>query len=226
MLTVASVLGAIVIASAGATETATVRLGQNFSDLVGNRMQEFDSVAEVLRRLNLGMQFFVTDVDTCQALVIIPPWKQHEVDGLRFTHALVQSIEVECWAIVQSDASTRVAASGPADRITPVMIHGIMANAARLAAADDEWLKTLTTFPGGVITCRNEEHCLLSLPDGKNPPDESLSFEFILAKDDERFVRVTQMYQGRVDFIYGVRWRETGGGGEVISMFPELPEPI
>ncbi|EEW25694.1 hypothetical protein [Rhodobacter ferrooxidans] len=218
--TIVMVLSAI--AGAALAETLPVRLGTNFPDAVGRPLQKSGSVAEVLRRLNLGMQLYVTDVDNCQALIRIPPWKQQEIDTLTDTHTIVQSIEAGCWAVLQFDPSTRVTTFESTDRITPAMIHGIMAHSEELSAGNDEWRKTLTTFAAGVITCKDEDRCLLALPDGKRPPDESLLFDLILAKDDARFILVTQLFQGRAGFVYGVRWRETAGGGEVISMFPEM----
>ena len=97
-----------------------------------------------------------------------------------------------------------------------------MAYAEKLSAGNEQWAKALTTFLGGVITCMHDERCLLSLPDGNNPPDESVLFEFILAKEDERFILVTQLYRGRAGFVYGIRWRKTLRGGEVVALIPDI----
>lgn len=220
LLTVAFVCS--VMASATLAETANVRLGSHFRDAGGYLLQNFDSVSEVLARLNLGTRLYVRDVEDCQDLAEIPVGKEHGYDTLRNTYTIIQSIKVECWAVLQIDPNAKVTKTGPADQITPTMIHGIMAHAEKLSTGNEEWRKTLTTFPGGIITCKDEERCLLSLPDGKNPPDESLLFELILVKDDERFILVTQLYRGRSGFVYGVRWRENDGGGEVVSIFPDL----
>lgn len=220
LLTVA--LACSVLASATLAETASVRLGRHFLDVVGRPFHRLGSLTEVLEMLNLGTQLFVRDVYDCRGLTAVPPSKEHGRDGLRDTYTIIQSIKVECWAILQIDPEARIAVAGPADQITPDMIHGIMAYAEKLSAGNEEWAKALTTFLGGVITCKHEERCLLSLPDGNNPPDESVLFKFILAKEDERFSLVTQMVYGRSGFVYGIRWRETLSGGEVIAIFPDI----
>lgn len=168
------------------------------------------------------MQLFVRGVDDCQALVAIPPGQENARDALRETSTIVQWIRVECWTLLQADPQARVTSTGLADRITPGMIHGIMDYSRKLAEANTEWSQTLFRFPGGEITCADEWRCLLSLPDGNNPPDQSLEFDLILATGDERFVKVTQLFRGQSGFVYGVRWRETEGGGAVNAIFPEL----
>ena len=215
-------LACSVSASATLAETAIIRLVAHFRDAAGYPLQNFESVGDVLARLSLGTRLYVRDVNNCQELVGVPLGKENGYDTLRNTYTVIQSIKVGCWAILQIAPTSPVTASGAVDRITPDMVHGIMADAQKLSAQDDEWLKALTTFPGGVIACEDEERCLLSLPDGKNPPDESVLFELIAAQGDERFVLVTQMYRGQAGFVYGIRWRETEGGGEVISIFPDL----
>ena len=124
--------------------------------------------------------------------------------------------------MLQADPATQVAAAGPDDRITTAMIHGIVANARRLSADNEDWAKTLMAFPGGEIACKSLWQCRLSLPDGRDPPEQSLDFELIMAKGDERFILVTQMVYGRSEIVYGLHWREGDGGGEVVEIFPEL----
>jgi hypothetical protein len=48
-----------------------------------------------------------------------------------------------------------------------------------------------------------------------------VDFELIMSTNDERFILVTQMVYGRSGFVYGVRWRDSQGRGEVISIFPD-----
>jgi len=96
-----------------------------------------------------------------------------------------------------------------------------MANAEMLAAEDEDWSQTLVTFTDGEITCTDQERCRLSLLDGKNPPEQSVDFDLIMATGDERFILVTQSIYGRSGFVYGVRWRESENGGEVVSIFPD-----
>lgn len=210
------------LACAAQAENASIRLGVHFRDAAGYPMQSFGSLAEVLQRLNLSAQLFAKNVENCQDLIAIPPSGWHGYDTLRNTDTIIQSIRAECWAILQLDHNAQVSAAAPTERITPEMIYGIMANADRLSAADEKWRQTLTAFPGGVIICKDEERCLLALPDGKKPPDESVLFELILAKDDERYILVTQLHGGQAGFVYGVQWRETNAGSEVVAIFPKL----
>ena len=209
-------------ASMSLADPTSVRLGAHFRDAVGYQMSGFGSVAEVLWRLNLGAQLFVKNVENCQDLLAVLPGHWHGYDTLRNTDTIIQSIKIECWAVLQVDPAASVAATGPADRITPGMMRGVMENAERLSAGDDLWRQTLTSFPGGDITCKDAERCRLSLPDGRNPPEQSLEFDLILAMADERFIRVVQMVYGRAGFVYGVHWHDTGDGGAVISIFPDL----
>ena len=57
---------------------------------------------------------------------------------------------------------------------------------------------------------------------GRNPPEQSLEFDLILAMADKRFIRVVQMVYGRAGFVYGVHWHDTGDSDAVISIFPDL----
>lgn len=82
------------------------------------------------------------------------------------------------------------------------MIHGIIAPAERLSAEDEEWAKVLMAFPGGEIACRDGEGCRLSLQDGRNPPEQSLDFDLIMATQGVWFIIVTQMVYGRSGFVY------------------------
>lgn len=168
------------------------------------------------------MQLFVKGFDDCPAIVAGPLESATPRDTLRDTWTVIQTLQVECWAVLQVDPATPVTEAGPADRITPAMMHAIMVNADRLSAGDEEWARTLMTLPGGDITCKDDWRCGLSLPDGRNPPEQSLGFDLIMALADERFIRITQMVYGRSGFVYGVHWRDTEGGGAVISIFPNL----
>ena len=102
------------------------------------------------------------------------------------------------------------------------MIHGIMDSSIGLSESDAEWGKALMTFPGGEITDIGNGRLVLSRPDGRNPPEQSLEFYLILAMAEERFIMVTQLVNGQSTFIYGIHWHETPGGGEVVAIFPDL----
>ena len=215
-------LACSVLASVALAETANVRLGAHFYPTPERRYQNLHSMSEIQDRLKFDMQQFVTGFNDCPAIVGGPIEDGIPRDQLRDTWTVIQSISVWCWATLQIDPAAQVIASGPTDRITSDLIHGVMGYAEMLSAGSQNWSQTLMRFPGGEIACKDEERCLLSLPDGKNPPDESLLFELILVKDDERFILVTQLYRGRSGFVYGVRRRENDGGGEVVSIFPDL----
>lgn len=202
-------------------ETGTVRIGAHFFPTSEHRYQSLRSVSEIQDQLNSDMQQFVTGFAGCPAIVERPLDFGKPRDPLRDTSTIIQSIRVWCWAILQTDPAAQVTAAGTAVDITPEMIHGIMANAERLSIADEHWAQTLVTFSGGEITCTDQERCRLSLLDGKDPPEQSVDFELIMATSDERFILVTQAIYGRSGFVYGVRWRESQDGGEVISIFPD-----
>ena len=203
-------------------DTGSVRLGMHFYPTAEHRYQGLRTVAEIGDRLKSDMKQFVTGFEGCPAIVTGPLESGTPRDQLRDTWTVVQSISVWCWAILHADPAAQVTATEPADRITLEMIHGIMANAGRLSAEDEDWAKTLIVFPGGEIDCKDRERCRLSLPDGKSPPELSLDFELIMAIGDEQFIQVTQMVYGRSSFVYGLSLRRTQGGDEVISIFPDL----
>lgn len=202
-------------------ETGTVRIGAHFFPTSEHRYQSLRSVSEILDQLNSDMQQFVTGFAGCPAIVDGPLDAGRPRDPLRDTSTMIQSIRVWCWAIVQNDPAAQVTAARTGVEITPEMIQGIMANAERLSVDREDWSRTLVTFSGGEIACTDHERCRLSLLDGKNPPEQSVDFELIMATSDERFILVTQVIYGRSGFVYGVRWRESKDGGEVISIFPD-----
>jgi hypothetical protein len=202
-------------------ETGTVRIGAHFFPTSEHRYQSFRSMSEIQDQLNSDLQQFVTGFAGCPAIVEGPLDFGKPRDPLRDTSTIIQSIRVWCWAILQTDPTAQVSASGLGAEITTELIQGIMANAQRLAAEDEVWSQTLVTFSGGEITCTDQERCRLSLLDGKDPPEQSVDFDLILATGDERFILVTQAIYGRSGFVYGVRWRESQDGGGVISIFPD-----
>ncbi len=220
-LTLAVSLIALVALAVPANSTE-VRMGRHFLDVVGRPFDELDSTPEVLEMLGLGVQLFVRDMRDCQGLASVPPSKEHGRDGTSWTYAIIQRIKVECWSVLQMNPGSAISSTGLDDRITPAMVYGIMEYASALEATSDEWLKALTTFPGGVLTCKDGERCLLALPDGNNPPDDSVEFELVLAQRDERFIRVTQLFRGQSGYIYAIRWRESPSGGEVVAIFPDV----
>jgi hypothetical protein len=219
----AATLIGILLAVSTPSDAIEVRMGHHFLDIVGRPFDELDSTPEIPEILGLGVQLVVKDMRDCQSLVNVPPSMEHGRDATSWTNATIQRIKVECWSVLQVKPGSGIDSTGPDDRITPVIVHGIMDHASGLEATGDEWLKALTTFPGGVLNCKDGERCLLALPDGNNPPDDSVEFELVLAQGDERFVRVTQLFRGQSGYIYGIHWRQTpGGSGEVVAIFPDL----
>lgn len=211
-----------VLASSSLAETESVRLGAHFRDAEGHPFQQLRSVHEVLDRQKLDMQTFVEGFDDCSDIVARPIESGTPRDSLRDTWTVVQTINVECWVLLQLDPAAPVTAARSTDRIVPEMVYGIMGNAERLSAENEEWAKALMDFTGGEISCKDKERCRLSLPDGESPPEQSVDFELIMATGHERFIMVTQMVYGRSGFVYGVRWRDSQSGGEVVSIFPDL----
>jgi len=202
-------------------DTGTVHLGAHFFPTFEHRYQSLRSMSEIQDQLNSDMQQFVTGFAGCPAIVDGPLDAGRPRDPLRDTSTIIQSIRVWCWAILQTDPAAQVTAAGTGVEITQEIIQAVMANAERLSNADEHWAQTLMTFSGGEISCSDQERCRLSLPDGRNPPEQSVDFDLIMATNDERFILVTQMVYGRSGFVYGVRWRDSQGRGEVISIFPD-----
>jgi hypothetical protein len=48
-----------------------------------------------------------------------------------------------------------------------------------------------------------------------------LYLDLILVHGDDWFIEVAQAYRGRISFVYGVLWRDTGSGGQVVKIFPD-----
>lgn len=203
-------------------ETPAASVGPDIGVPMGDPYRPHGAVTDVVERLEADMKLFVTGFEGCSDLVTGPLESGTPRDTLRDTWTVIQKISVECWAFLQLDPKTPVEPAISADLVAPEMIHGIMANAAALSAESEEWAKTLMDFPGGDIICRDALQCRLSLPDGRNPPEQSLNFDLILAAGDFRFIKVTQLVYGRSGFVYGVEWQGTDTDGKVVAIFPEL----
>ncbi len=212
----------VTLATVTHADTNGVRLAKHFRDPAGYPMTDFGSLADIQKRQDLAVQLFLANAGNCRDLLALPLGKERGYDKTQNAYMIIKSIAVECWAVSQVDPAAPVAVTGPDDRITPAMIHGIMADAERRSAEDEDWAKTLMTFPGGDIVCRDEERCRLSLPDGRDPPEQSLAFELMMANGEERFVKIAILVYGRAIFYYGVRWRGNEAGGEVVGIFPDL----
>ncbi len=210
------------LTSLALADTANVRVAMHLYPTAEPSPQGLGTVSEMRDRLKTDMNQVVTGFKGCPDIVAGPLERGTPRDHLRDTWTLVQSIRVQCWAILHADPAAQVTAIEPADQITSEIIHAIMANAEKLSAEDEEWAKTLVVFPGGEIECRDRERCELSAPEGGEWSNYSMYMNLILIHDDEWFIEVAPAYRGQVSFVYGVLWRETEGGGEVISIFPDL----
>lgn len=210
------------VASAALAEVSVARIGAKIGVPLGDPFQPHGSVSEVLERLAADMKQFVTGFDGCADLVAGPLERGTPRDSLRDTWTVIQKVSVECWAVLQLDPQTPVEAATSDDRISPELVHGIMAKAAELSARSEEWDKTLMDFSGGEIQCADDWRCRLSRLDGQNPPEQSLDFEMILASGDSRFIKVTQLVHGRSGFVYGVEWQGADTDGKVVAVFPDL----
>lgn len=204
-------------------ESGSVRFGTYLRDAGGQPLRNQSIISRVLERLSLDMQLFISGFHGCADLVAKPLSIGTPRDNLRDTWTVIQTIRAQCWALVQLDEKAPVSGFQPSDRISPAMIQGIIGHVKRLSAENEEWAKVLMAFSGGEIACRGDEWCRLSLQDGRNPPEQSLDFQLIIAAQDIRFIIVTQMVYGRSGFVYGVKWREAGTKAEVLSIFPDTP---
>jgi hypothetical protein len=216
------VLASVVLTTAALADGSSVRLGANFRDIAGYPLSEFGTIDNALVRLRLTVQAFVKNTEDCADLVSIRSGAEKGYDKTRNTYAIIQKIKVKCWIVGQIERGSLIVPTLPTDGITPDVIWGIMANAERLSAESDRWKKTLTTFSGGDIHCKDSERCTLTASPQSDSAADSLDFELVLVRGDERFIIVTQAYEGRAGLIYGVQWRDSVTGGEVASIFPRF----
>lgn len=205
--------------SACLAEIGSIRLGPHFYDAPGQPYQSLQNTSEILERLKSDMQKFVAGFDDCNDIVAGPLKRGIPRDSLRETWTTVHSMRVKCWAAMQVDPATPVTQADMKDRLTPDIIYGIMAHAQRISAQNSEWAKALIDFPGGEITCKDEWRCRLDRPDGQSPPEQSLFLDLLFVIGNDTFIEVLPMVYRKASFAYGVRWRQTESGGEVVDMF-------
>jgi hypothetical protein len=169
------------LVQASLAETGSVRFGTYLPDSGGQPLQKQSVVSDVLERLSSDIQLFVAGIHGCTDLVAKPLGSELPRDNLRDTWTVIQTIRAQCWALAQLDEKALVSGFQPSDRISPAMIQGIIAYAKGLSDKDAGWAKVLMTFSGGEIACRDNEWCRLSGRDGRNPPEQSLDFQLIIA---------------------------------------------
>jgi hypothetical protein len=200
----------------------TVRLADGFRDIAGSQLREFDTVGAVMARESVAVQAYVKDAATCRDLLSIPYGHEHGYDRTRNTHNIIFGRKVGCWALASLDPDRPVGATLPADHLTPDIIRDIMVHLNQLADRSEDWRKTLLVFHGSSVRCRDDEECAAFWPEGSDLSDYEVSFRLILADGNDRAIKVAQSYDGRVDWVFGVRWRKTATGGEVVDIFPDL----
>lgn len=209
------------LGSAVRAETESVRLGMHFLYSTDAPYSQLRDISEVQDQLKSHMPQFQKRFDDCPAIVAGPIEKANPRDQLRDTWNAVLSIRTECWVLLQFDPTKPVAPTEPKDQLTPAMIHGIMAGAERLSRENEELGRVLFTFGGGTIVCKDKERCELSSPEGGEWANYSLYLDLILVHGDDWFIEVAQAYRGRISFVYGVLWRDTDSGGQVVKIFPD-----
>lgn len=201
----AAVVCAALTHMAAAAETVTVRLGPTFRDAEGVPLSDRETLPRVMSGLEDLLPFVLFDGQTCADLLVIPWGKMRGRDTLRETWVIITSLRVKCWVLSQATPEARVIAADPTDRITPQIISAIMGYLRQMSMTNEVWKRTFMSFRGGEITCANPWRCTLELPDGRNPPGQSLDFKLLMAAGSERFIAVTQIVSGRSGFVYGVR---------------------
>ncbi len=212
----------LAIGSAALGETDAVRIGRHFPHTSETPYSELGQVSAVLKQIGTDMQTFVTGFRGCPDIVTRDLNEGAPRDNFSDTWTIIQSYRVECWALLNFDPDMAVVKTGPEDRITPEMIHKIMAKARQLSQADPEWAKSLVTFSGGTITCKDNERCRLQSSDGGEWKDYFLYFDLLAVHSDDWFIEVTNAYWSQEGLVYGVWWRESPSGGRVMAVYPVM----
>lgn len=221
-LDLASVVFACCLLSPADADTGPVRLGESFHDLAAYPLSEFGTVAEVLKRLDLGVQVYAKGVGNCRELVDIPFGQEQTYESWRDALFIVQSVKVECWAVLQFHPSLPVAQTGNRDEVTLEMVQDILAQAEPPSDENDKWKKIASEPSAKTFFWRNPDNLTLSSEGGWKSPDGNFEFHLLVADGDNRIVEVTHSVRGHRTRVYGVRWRKTATGGEVIDIFPDL----
>ena len=217
-----SVVFACCLLSPADADTGPVRIGESFHDLAAYPLSEFGTVAEVLKRLDLGAQVYAKGGGNCRELVDIPFGQEQTYDSWRDALFIVQSVKVECWAVLQFDPSLPVAQTGNRDEVTLEMVQDILAQAEPPSDENDKWKKIASEPSAKTFFWRDPDNLTLSSEGGWKSPDGNFEFHLLVADGDDRIVEVTHSVKGHRTRVYGVRWRKTATGGEVVDIFPDL----
>lgn len=212
----------LAMGSAALGETDAIRIGRHFPRASETPYSQLGQVSAVLKQISVDMQTFVTGFRGCSDIVTRDLYDGTPRDKLSDTWTIIQSFRVGCWALLNFDPDMVVAPTGPEDRVTPEMIYKIMAKARQLNNADPEWAKSLVTFFGGTITCKDKERCRLQSADGGEWKDYFLYFDLLAVQGDDWFIEVTNAYWSQEGLVYGVWWREGPSGGRVMAVYPVM----
>lgn len=202
-----------------------VRLAESFRDIAGAPFRDFGTVAGAIKRESVAVQAYIKGAVTCHDLLSIPYGSEPGYDSTRNTRTVIFHVKVGCWALSGLDPERPLGATLPSDGLTPDIAIGIMDHLNMLSDRSEDWGKTLLVFPGSSAKCASGEMCGAFWPDGSDLSDYRVGFDLMLVDGDDRFLRVSQSYHGRIDWVFGVRWRKTDTGGEVVEVFPDIDPP-
>ena len=228
MLSFAAALAVLCLTPAAADP---VRLGDDFSDLVGHDMRDFGTVARVLARADLGAQAWAPGAANCRELVDIP--SEREKDYL-FGGDLwynLRASRVDCWAVLQLDPMAKVGATRKGDGLTRELILDILEKVLPPSKEKDLWIALANKKPVKPLHQRTQDDATLISRDGLwlhgdwNELDGQIRFQILAAFGDDRIFSVNKWVKGHPEMLFGVRWRNTGNGGEVVEVYPDLDQP-
>lgn len=201
-------------------EGDVIRLGRDFRDVAGFPMLEQQTVAEVLDRENLGVKAYVMGTDSCQKLLAIPKGSEPGYDKTQMTYTIITTIKVECWVLSQVDPSAKVAPMEESDRLSEQVVEGIRAFGETLPGELDLWPEVLIATNDAKVGCNGHDRCALSAPEESEWAGYTMHFRLVLADGERKFIAVTEAYEGRRGFVFGVIWSDSAG--RVLEMFPIL----
>lgn len=201
-------------------EAAVIRLAPSFEDVAYFPMLLHATVEEVLDRQNLAVEAYVRGIDSCQELLATPKGAERGFDKTQMTYATIMKIKVECWTLVQLDQTSKIAPMEKADKLGENAVEDIRAFSENLPLELDFWPDVLTAVNGAVIGCNGMDRCELSAPDDSEWEDYTMHFRLLLVDGDRKYVVVTEAYEGRNNFVYGVIWSDRAN--RVLEMFPKL----
>lgn len=202
-----------------------VRLAEGFRDIAGLSLRDFGFVGAAINRQGISVQASVKGAFSCRDLMSIPFGREESYDRSFNALQYVHHVKVGCWALSKFDTSRPTGTLIPTDYLTPEIARDIMDRLLELSESNVAFGKALLMFPDYLVHCRNEERCEITWPDNSGLSGYWGEFRLLLADGEERFIQASSSYLGRHDFVFGVRWRNTDTGGEVVEVFPDIDPP-